>query len=255
MTNTPHRIHQIAAQHCEPLYLSTSFSDHNAEKANATITFIRYRGELYGVTCAHVYHQQCASRKLLTLHGQERYIWNLSTFSPLRSNGVTEGPDIAITYLDKTFEEIHFPRKNKSAIDLDTWSSPNWSEIKVPVAFGYPTEHKTRSSKYLQAPLLCVAAQVARTLSEHDNSFLLASSLSQGNTYYFSGMSGGPVYHVPDTESEPTLIGIVYEGTPGSSAEWEARGSEAFLTRSDIQIRAYTLTPEIFGQWLKLAGF
>ena len=100
-----------------------------------------------------------------------------------------------------------------------------------------------------------VAAELNRVVSGNDESFLLASSLPEENTYYFSGMSGGPVYHVPDAEVDPTLIGIVYEGSPGSSAEWEARDSQAFFTKCDIQTTAYTLTPTIFEGWLRRAKF
>lgn len=265
MTSVSDNVLKIAAQNCEPLYLSDPFmcGGHDVEKANGTITFLRYCGEVYGVTCAHVFHQQIANGKWLTLHGIERYVYQLgsftpsgyqSNFRPLRSDSGFGGPDIAIAHLGKSIEQIHFPRKNKSAIDLDAWSSPSWTEIYIPAAFGYPTEHKTQSDDYLQAPLVGVAANVTRRISEHDESFLLASSLPDENTYYFSGMSGGPVYHVPETGSEPILIGIVYEGSPGSSAEWEARDSQAFLTKNDIQIWAHTLTPMIFKQWLRLAN-
>lgn len=84
----------------------------------------------------------------------------------------------------------------------------------------------------------------------NDNSFLLTSSLDADNKYFFSGMSDGPVYSVQNLKDNPNLIGIVFEGVPGSSTEWNARDESSFYTGRDIQIKAYTLTPEIFEQWL-----
>lgn len=264
MTDIPEHIHKIAASHSEPLFLSEPFlgDGHGVEKANGTLTFIQYRGRIYGVTCAHVYYHQFSTGKWLALHGKDRYCYQLgqftqsgheSLFRPLRDEKDNVGIDIAIIELGDSIKQIHFERKNKSALDLDDWVEPNWTEIKVPVAFGYPTEHKTKSEKYLQAPLVAVAAELTRTISASDKSFLLSSSLESDNKYFFSGMSGGAVYHVPDVEDCPTVIGIVFEGIPGSSIEWQSRDEESFLTRKDIQIRAYTITPYIFENWLRLA--
>lgn len=88
-----------------------------------------------------------------------------------------------------------------------------------------------------------------------DENFLMASSLENENSYYFSGMSGGAVYAVSDNEPCIKLVGIVFEGSPGSSEEWGSRNSDSFFTRREIQIRAHTITPSKFDHWLALAGF
>ena len=106
MTNIPEHIHKFAATHSEPLFLSAPFlgDGHGVEKANGTLTFIQYRGRIYGVTCAHVYYQQFFSGKSLTLHGKDRYIYQLgqftqsryeSHFRPLRGEKDDVGLDIA----------------------------------------------------------------------------------------------------------------------------------------------------------------
>ena len=92
-------------------------------------------------------------------------------------------------------------------------------------------------------------------INDKYQSFLISSSLESDNTLFFSGMSGGAVYHIATSETPPTIIGIVFEGFPGSSIEWQSRDDQSFLTRKDIQIWAYTFTPEIFENWLRLAGF
>lgn len=266
MADVQDRAHKIAVRNCEPLFLSSPFIQcgHNVEKANGTITFIEYRTRIFGITCAHVYYEQIRSGKWLTLHGSERYIYQLgaftakgyeSLFRPMRKASDIDGTDIAIIELGETIRQIHFPRKNKEAINLDTWAEPNWSEVQVPVAFGYPTEHKIQSEDFISAPLAAVAAAVTRPLSPSESTFLIASSLETDNTLYFSGMSGGPVYHVASPDTDPSLIGIVFEGVPGSSIEWQSRGEQSFLSRKDIQIRAHILTPAIFEDWLRLVGF
>ena len=257
-------IDTVAFQYCEPLFVTDPFliGGHSSDRANGTITYIQFNGQAYGITCAHVYYQQFPDNKWLAIHGKGRYVYQLgrftsegykSNFHPLRKEDDSNGLDIAIIYLGDTFREVHFPKKGKLAVNLDDWTEPNWGEITHPMAFGYPTEHKSQSPDFVESPLIHVAVEVTRKISPFDSSFLLASSLESEHGYYFSGMSGGPVFHVHDG-GEITLIGIVYEGTPGSSKEWLARDAQAFFTNSDIQIRAHTLTPEIFEGWLKQAG-
>lgn len=264
MAEVPDHIHKIAASHCEPLFLSSPFmrDGHDVEKANGTITFVEFQGRLFGVTCAHVYDQQTLSGKGLTLHGKERCAYQLGSFGPkgyrssfksLRTDRSESGPDIAIIELGESVKQNHLERKGKKAMNLEAWEEPDWFDISIPVAFGYPTEHKSQSNDVLRAPLLAVAAEVTRPISPTDSTFLLASSLTEGNPYFFSGMSGGPVYHVSGPDASPVIVGIVFEGSPGSAVEWDARNNQSFLTRSDIQIRAYVFTPAIFEEWLSLA--
>lgn len=259
-------LHKAAATHSEPLFLSPPWmgGGHTTEKANGTITYISHKGGLYGVTCAHIYDYQFLSNppKWLTVHGQNRVIYQFgyfdqsgykSMFRSLRSSDA-RGPDIAIIKLDEAYASIHMQSKGKAPIDLDSWVEPNWAELKFPVAFGYPTEHKTESNGLLQAPLIGVIAELTRPIGPNDESFLMASSLKQENNYYLSGMSGGPVFcHFSD--ELPSVVGVVFEGSPGSSIEWKNRTEEAFYTREDVQIRAHKLTPDIFHNWLHLAKF
>ena len=260
------KIHKTVLSYCEPLFLSSPLlSDgHNYEKANATITFIEYQRRVFGVTCAHVYDQQVTSGKWLTLHGNGRYVFELgkftqdgyqSLFRTLRVNSKNEYPDIAVIELGESVRSTHFIRKGKKPISLDDWNEPEWPNIQIAAAFGYPTEHKLQSNLTIKSPLCSVAAEVTNPISELNESFLLHSSLKAENNVFFSGMSGGPVFHIVDPFKPPILIEIVYEGTPGSSKEWNERGEQSFLTNKHIQIKAHTLTPKIFDQWLRVARF
>lgn len=259
-------LHKAAGTHSEPLFLSPPWMSggHTIEKANGTITYVSYKGGLYGVTCAHICDYQFSSNppKWLTIHGRQRVIYQFGYFdqsgykSLFRSLRLSDPklPDIAIVKLDVAFASIHMKAKGKVAIDLDSWVEPTWADLKCPVAFGYPTEHKTEGNGLLQAPLIGVTAELTRPIGPNDESFLMASSLEQENTYYFSGMSGGAVYcHFSD--APPSVVGVVFEGSPGSSIEWQNRTEESFYTREDIQIRAHKLTPDIFQNWLSIAGF
>jgi hypothetical protein len=265
MTALPDDVDKNAARHSDPLYLSEPFlqGGHTSEKANGTVTYVKYKGQLFCVTCAHIYDQQFVGNhvKWLTVHGRQRYIYQFGTYLPegYKSHFISlrvresSAPDIAIARVGEPFPQIHMEPRGKEPIDLDSWNEPNWSDLKVPVAFGYPTEHKTEADAFVQAPFVGVAAELTRPISTNDETFLMASTLETANDYYFSGMSGGAVYAVSDSESPLTAIGIVFEGTPGSAAEWAARDSQSFLTRSDIQIRAYLMTPRNFESWLCIA--
>lgn len=76
MTDFPRSIHEAAAKHSDPLYLSKPWlqDGHTSKKANGTLTYIQYCGHVYGVTCAHLYHQQFAvePNMWLTVHGNQR---------------------------------------------------------------------------------------------------------------------------------------------------------------------------------------
>jgi hypothetical protein len=76
--------------------------------------------------------------------------------------------------------------------------------------------------------------------------------LEKPHGYYFSGISGGTLYAVEEEILVP--VGIVFEGYPSTKKQAEARAnSTAFLDEHDIFIRALTLTPEIFEEWLRRA--
>lgn len=265
MTALPTDVYKAAERHSDPLYLSEPFlaNGHTSENANGTVAYVKYKGQLFCVTCAHIYDRQFPGKcvKWLTAHGNECYLYQFgkyssegykSDFISLRNRDPL-APDIAIACVGEPFPEVHMKSRGKESIDLDSWSEPDWSRLTVPVAFGYPTEHKADANTFVQAPLLSVSAELTRTISTNDETFLMASTLEIENDYYFSGMSGGAVYARSDSKPPLTAIGIVSEGTPGSSAEWEARDSQSFLTKKEVQIKAYLMTPRTFDNWLSIA--
>jgi hypothetical protein len=260
----------MAVSVTEPLYLSEHFmrDGHSAEKANGTMTYIRFEGHLFGVTCAHVYFQQYdesgIAGKCLTAFG-DRVVYQFGTWvesgykshfrSMRNSSGDTSNPDIAIVFLDEAYESIHMSRKSKSAINLSAMEEPNWKSANMCMAAGFPTEHKTQTEQIVSAELLQVIAECTTPISPGREKFSLFSCLSEPHNVYLSGMSGGPIFCDSVNEEELALVGIIFEGTPGSSEQWRARGESSFYTGNDVHISGYTVTAEIFRGWLVALGY
>lgn len=262
------KLAKLAVQNCEPLYLSHPFlkDGHSATKANATISYVKYRDTVYGITCAHVYDQQFGEsgtlEKILTVWNDRSVFqfgnWSSdgyqSHFRLLRNEKISlESPDIAIIKLQAPFPELHMEKKGKVAIDLDHWELPNWSSISTCVVSGFPTEHKEQSNSHVAAKFLQVVAELTSPIVEGTNHFMLASTLPEKNGFFFSGVSGGPVYCIK-SDNTLTVIGVVFEGSPGSSSEWNKRGNESFLSKEHVLFRVYLLTPSVFSRWLSKAG-
>lgn len=254
---------------------------HDERTPSATFTFVRRRGAVYAVTCRHVVDALAnlpADRRphFPTLAIQlERSFLNLSGFGPqgfgraLRCPSAgPDGADIAIAPLD-TYWELLATRKNKIAIDLDNWHEPDWSRVKYCAAAGYPNEHKrilsTGDGDKVANQLAVVVAEVSSAIGCSERRFTLSSQLAQPHGYYFCGLSGGPVYaiegnqqrEVQDEELFP--IGIIFEGFPAgprpSATETDPLGSSSYLTGHDLFLRALTLAPEFFDEWLQQCGF
>lgn len=202
----------------------------------------------------------------------DRTILNLSYFtaeglalgiSTPNAETKSEEIDVAIAPLDGSYWGLLTNHKNKLAIDLDAWREPSWTSVKYCLAAGYPDEHKQKTGEKIANQFVVVVAEIASRLARTERLIALSSTLDQPHGYYFSGMSGGPVYaaegheqrEVQDEELFP--IGIIFEGFP-SSGRADMQGSRdfasAFLTDRDLFFRALMLTPENFDEWLQKAG-
>jgi hypothetical protein len=91
-----------------------------------------------------------------------------------------------------------------------------------------------------------VAAEPASTMPPGSASFTLRSRVEAPHGYYFSGLSGGPIF-IPEAD-RLVPVGIVIEGGPSSSSAPESFISDA----NTIFVRGQTLTPMIFKEWLGL---
>jgi len=273
----------LPRRHTDPAWLQDHFlgTGHDEKTRNATFTFIKRSGRHYAVTCRHVVDSLANTAVLpsvknptIALH-VGRAILNLSYFtaqglvlgvhSP-KAESKRDEVDVAIAALDGGYWHMLTKDKNKVAIDLDTWREPDWNAVKYCLAVGYPDEHKDRvdadAGPSVASNFAVVCAEATSKLGRNERLIVLSSYLEKPHGYYFSGMSGGPIYAIEGPEQrevedeELFPVGIVFEGFPGSGRTDVHGNSDAmatFLTDRDLFFRALTLTPEIFDEWLRKA--
>jgi hypothetical protein len=186
----------------------------------------------------------------------------------MRAPGVGSDPDIAVMPLDSGTWKVLETRKSKTAIDLDNWREPDWSKVRFGLANGYPDEHKknlsTGSVDQVANQLITVVAELASVPQSGQRTITLSSALDNPHSWYFSGLSGGPLYVVEGLEEheveddELFPVGIVFEGYPASGRFDVGEGRDAtiaFLNEKDLFVRALALTPAIFDEWIRECGF
>ena len=256
---------------------------HGESTPNATATFVKRKGHHYMVTCRHVLQMVADRRRVsgdtqLTMALQiDRAVLNLSHISPqgiilsVRTPEMEIRPekaDIALASLEGSYWNLLSSRKNKVAIDLDSWREPDWAAVRYCLATGYPNKDKytipSEGAEKVAVPFLNVVSELCSAPDQDTTRFTLMSELDSPHDYGFSGMSGGAVYAMEgnegsEVEDEDLLpIGIVHEGSPSNSQPKEQREEQAagaFFTDRDIMIRALLLTPDIFDEWLTRSGF
>jgi hypothetical protein len=268
----------------DPAWLQDHFlgTGHDEKTRNATVTFVKRHGRHYAVTCRHVASavenpQMVPGAKFPTvaLH-MDRTVLNLSGFSAQGHVQAVRSPaagakqeevDIGIAPLDGAGHwHMLTEVKRKAPIDLDQWREPDWTKVKYCLAVGYPDEHKSRvisdGAEKVASPFFSVVAATASGLGRSKRLITLSSTLDKAHGYYFSGMSGGPVYAIEGheqalVEDEDLFpVGIIFEGFPGSGRPnaQPRSGTNTFLTEKDLFFRALTLTPEFFDEWVRDAG-
>jgi hypothetical protein len=264
----------------DPAWLQDYFlgTGHDESTNSATFTFIKRSGRIYAVTCGHVLDGLAdekvvpgARNPTLALHLDHAAL-NLSYFVAVgkiehtvkapEAEGTHRDVDIAIARLSDNYWALLQEKKDKVPIDLDTWKEPAWDKVSYCLAAGYPDEHKSRVEDdrlgKVSAPFACVCVEVASPLARSRPMITLSSQLEEHHGYFFSGMSGGPVYAIEGDLNEAEdrdffHVGIIFEGFPSSGRRevTDTDASAAFLTDSDLFFRALTLTPEIFDDWLR----
>ncbi len=279
-TSVSHKSDSLFRRQTDPAWLQDYYlgTGHTEYTNNATITFIKRHDQTYAVTCGHVHDELTnpasvpgATQPTLALqidHG----VLNLSCVTFGRIIRTTQAPakkgshrevDIAIAPLSEGDWSILIDKKNKTAIDLDAWREPRWESVKHCVAAGYPNEHKSQlivdGRDMVAAGFARATVEVTSVLGRDQKFITLSSNLDTPHGYFFSGMSGGPVYAVEGMEERPDEemfpVGIIFEGYPSSGRVEVTAGagpSSGFLGDRDIFFRALTLTPEAFDHWLSL---
>lgn len=248
-------------KHCAALFLikpKVGFKP-KAEYRNGTITFIKYNGVTYGVTCKHVVEALRNKKEELNDSGLcfativKRNIFIIDRFqTPPPDDPFTQDePDIAI-------QQIHHSLcKNigKEPFDLTESSEKDDMAILHGVTIGFPEEKVTEKSIHdfpdYQIQMPCVHA-VAKLNKLHDNEFTLFSELDVlPETINLSGMSGGPIFW--STHHEYGLLGITQKGLP-TEPETEVSSNVSLGGRPRVYIKGHRITYERFGSWINHLG-
>jgi hypothetical protein len=258
---------KLARANTDPLFILDSMPQlhggHDDQSPNGTVTFVRRLGQIYAVTAAHVVTDGIEEAKSKVPNPLPHLISDCR-FMPIGKVGAQNqlesafaqpraqwpepsDPDVAIAILKDSYWKELSSNKGKLFIDLDTWSPLQYTESKLCMAAGYPTEHKSRAGDKVQTGMLQAVAELQP--GSDDIRFFIHSRLDEPHNRFFSGMSGGVVY--ADQDEGPLVpIGIVYEGLPGGSKAWEQRDNQSYFDGHDIVVKGLYLTPEIFDGWL-----
>jgi hypothetical protein len=273
------RVHRV----CAPLFATDQFlaQGHDASTTGATLTFVKFEGRIYGVTCHHVLAAFYAiaireQRRIIptihsgpciqaigepTAHGGYRWGFQScrefltpaqiddSEASDALDRKNADRPDIAIAELTAMWPLLQQFRAAEP-IDLNAWTEPNWSAAQpVFMAFGFPTAHKYRVDDKVAAPMPRVGATLASEAPSADRPrFTLCSTLEAAHGWGLSGLSGGPVVMAHAARDRYTFVGITYEGSP--IAKDPKQTEDSILRAEDLLLKAYYLSPDCFRDWL-----
>jgi hypothetical protein len=250
-------------QHCEPIYLIPKRGGKpGKDSESATVTYIKFQGQTYALTCAHVADSREGGAEegeiliptvfgragigFAFREGSKHPFAGLFRTPPLRDN--KRNLDIAIAPLNNEFVDAYMQAKNKVALDLDGWVAPDWSKIGTCAAFGFPKGVKSSSEHSFSAEMMTVNLRLTTPISGQRKEFVLRAELDNPDWNSLSGMSGCPIFcRYSDGQLLP--IGLVYEGTPGEARDGNALqpGPHGYA----FQIHAHLLTPVRFEEWLR----
>ena len=264
----------------DPLWIQdySLSTGHNEATHNATATFVKRKGQYYMVTCRHVLDSVAepdtapeAGHPTMALQ-IDQTVLNFSYFVPKGIKPSVRAPvlelgspefDIALACIDVRRWQLLSCKKNKVAIDLDSWRGPNWKDVTYCLAVGYQNDGKkiisSDGAKLVTTPFLNVVAELSSTVSRETTVFSMSSELSSSHRYWLSGMSGGAVYAVEGSDQREVQdeelfpVGIVFEGFPSTEQAIERNNEEAasaLFSQQDIFIRGVMLTPDTFDDWL-----
>lgn len=249
--------------HCAPLFIGKNYlaDGHDEKTISATVTFVRFEGVDYAITCRHVSDVAYASLNSTARIHFGRAVIQLKEFSGKtfeRSLMDVDGDkkiDISITAFGSRYLETisGTSGKRKSPIDLDNFQAVMVSENDIGLAVGFPDAHKSLNGEFVQSPMVEAMAAFNTSLEPGQETFALHSTLDKPSKFGLSGISGGPIFAL-DTNGSPRPCGIVFEGHP-SNISYEASSSSSFFNSNDLFIRGYALTPTNFEAWLSGAGF
>jgi hypothetical protein len=263
--------HQARARsNCAPLYIMDAhlLEGYDESTRNGTATFVQYAGRYYACTCRHMVEimqkrRDSGQSRFATLAlGYKEGFERLSFFTAEGLNDAVRivPPGVQEDFLDLAIADItnFWPRFSaewaSEAIDMnpDAWHEPRWARAHLLSAAGWPEMGKRNvitpdRGAIVRGTLLYTVANVRAGLSRTDRVVMMESRLDKPHNWFFSGMSGGPMYVIQDEKIVP--VGILYDGWPQKPGDVSEEYDEF-----DIVIRGAVMTPDHFARWLTAAG-
>ena len=223
------KLKENASIHCTALVITEnvitgdsdlpSFAQPSDELRSGTITFVKFEGKVYGITCWHVVE---IYRSFLKESGNE-FSHSMRTmvngFYVILDRFIKPSPDFGLPDIDIAILELN--SKHVSAIGKVPYDLQNESAAPPGIRYGYAVGFPERL-KRKEGVTSCghqIAMPQVEILAElngmPNHRFSLNSELPERTDQEnFSGMSGGPIFW--STEEDYGMFGIIYEGGVGS---------------------------------------
>lgn len=244
------KLKQNAAIHCATLAITQDvktgigwpvLAQPDEALRNGTLTFIKFDGRTYGITCQHVVQHyrdvlaasaETGSHTMRTmLNGfhvvQDRFVQPSAQFGD-------SAPDIAIREINADLV-AHI---GKEAIDIDSLKVIP-ENIRHAYAVGFPEGLKYNKDSDVSGyhrvsmPQVEILAELQRC---PDRRFTMCSDLEKpAPDIGYSGMSGGPIFW--STDDDYGILGIIYEGGPSDG-------------NGTIFVYGELATPEVIKGWI-----
>lgn len=269
----PKVVSSRTAAHCAALMYGTLNDiiwngSQNFIEGQGTLTFIRYKGKLFGITNQHVVH------RAMTAYANEEEIYvfvaaldhhkrmprrpiaqftqdhpdvpfDLAIFSlpPDFLDGSNKTP-IEVEALDS--QTIDLALSESQANDLDLSESPGNEENPKLLAVGFPgSQRKMADPKTMSHSLFHV---VGPCEAESDRKMILRHSFEEEKpAHQFGGMSGGPIFQLhPDGSYD--FKGIIFQGKGFGDVNKGEPVSKEF------EIWGFPLTASILERACEIAG-
>jgi len=242
-----------ASVHCAALVVTENltrdaegnlnFSQPSHDLRNGTLTFVKTRGKIYGITCWHVIEH---FRKQLMVSGNP-HSHSMRTmvngFYIVHDRFIRPEPQFGDPALDIAIRELKdefVSAIGKVPIDLDA-SNVAPAQIGHGYAIGFPESLKYRKDEEdkgyrVSMPQVEILAEIERMPMRR---FALFSELKVAPKHIdFSGMSGGPIFW--STEESYGIYGIIYEGGVGDQT----------ASGNTIYVYGELATPAVIHDWV-----
>ena len=237
--------------YCSPIFITNRiYNAPQPKDRNATITYLKFNDEEYGITCRHVLDylkNQKASNRHNTFAIYEYgnlFIGEDYLIPLLEDYAEKDPPDIAIIKLRQGFLKAI----KKLSIPLNT-KLLDPKQITHGLACGYPEclQMKSVEGEYANIKIFS-AALLAEKNSIINKRITLFSELDElSNIADYSGMSGGPIFW--SEENGYGLLGIILKTmNPVMDSDESAK---KILDYNHLHIEGEIITSDRFAGWLK----